>query len=100
MISTTAYVSTAILVSPLSATALKLSQTLNQLKTMETPTELRSGYIPVTELQRGDTIVNLGIIDQIYPHPSQNEVQIIFKPSRARNITSYFYSYNEKLKLA
>lgn len=67
---------------------------------METLMESKSGYILVTELQRGDTIINLGIIHQIYPHPSRNEVEIIFKPSRALNITSYFYTATEKLKLA
>ena len=32
---------------------------------MENIKKEKDGYIPVTELQRGDTVVNLGIIYQI-----------------------------------
>lgn len=60
----------------------------------------RFDYVPVECLERGMTIVNLGIIDQIYPHKDKNEYQIIFKPARVLNITSHFFKKDDKLMIA
>jgi hypothetical protein len=67
---------------------------------METRMELKSGYILVTELQRGDTVINLGIISQIFPHKEANETWIKFAPARCSNPVMMKYKNTDKLKTA
>ena len=60
----------------------------------------RFDYVPVEHLEKGMTIVNLGIIHQIYPHKNKEEFQIIFNPSREVNLKSYRYRKGDKLMIA
>ena len=67
---------------------------------MKTAEKIKSGYIPVTELERGDTVVNLGVIAAIYPNRSAQTIKISFSPSRSIRMTPQVYNWTDKLMIA
>lgn len=67
---------------------------------MKTEIAIGSAYTLVTELQRGDTVINLGIISQIFPHKEENETWIKFAPARCSNPVMMKYKNTDKLKTA
>lgn len=62
--------------------------------------KIESSYKKVTELEKGDTIVNLGIIKAIYPHRSSQRIQILFNPARDLVTHSNWYKESDKLMKA
>lgn len=67
---------------------------------METRMELKSGYTAVTELQKGDTVINLGIIKNIFPNQPDGTIKIQFEPKRSRSTGMMIYLPTDKLKTA
>ena len=55
---------------------------------MKTQVAERFDYVAVEQLEVGQTIVNLGIINSIFPHNQKKEYQIIFNPCREVNARS------------
>lgn len=57
-------------------------------------------YIPVTDLVKGDTIVNLGIIKHIFVNTSLKRIILHFHPSRDVNTHPKTYHFSDKLMKA
>ena len=62
--------------------------------------ESKSSYKSVETLETGQTIVNLGIIKQIYPHKNGSVYQILFDPQRELKSKSMWYKRGDKLMCA
>lgn len=61
----------------------------------------RFDYVPVEKLQAGQTIVNLGIIKQVYPDRTAGTIRILFSPCRENEPKSTkTYREGEKLMIA
>ena len=60
----------------------------------------RFSYIAVEKLEVGTTIVNLGIIQAIYPHKNGSEYQLHMNPTREFKARSYWYKKGDKLMIA
>jgi hypothetical protein len=70
------------------------------MKSNQTNQPERFDYVPVENLEKGQTVVNLGIIKQILPHANQTAFQIQFNPARNRKESSYWYQKGDKLMIA
>lgn len=70
---------------------------------MEKRTASRFDYVRVTDLKKGDTIVNLGIINHIFQNTASGYIEIHFNPSRSLQPTNRsvsFYKKTDKLMIA
>jgi hypothetical protein len=67
---------------------------------MKTAAKLKYDYIPVTELERGDTVVNLGIVKTIFPYKDIQQTWIKFEPYRGLNSQIMKFLDTDKLMIA
>jgi hypothetical protein len=67
---------------------------------MKTANEIGSAYTLVSELQKGDTVINLGIIKNIFPNQPDGTIKIQFEPKRSRSTGMMIYLPTDKLKTA
>lgn len=67
---------------------------------MKSENAIKTGYVPVKELEVGDTIINLGIIKNIFPNQPDGSTKIIFNPKRSRSAGGMNYLPSDKLKVA
>lgn len=57
-------------------------------------------YVPVEKLLPGQTIVNLGIIKNVFCDQTHKIVKLTFNPSRSHAKGAYHYFYGDKLMIA
>jgi hypothetical protein len=67
---------------------------------MKTANATSSAYTLVTELQKGDTVINLGIVKNIFPNQPDGTIKIQFEPKRSRTAGMMAYLPTDKLKTA
>lgn len=67
---------------------------------MKSENQIPSGYTLVTDLQKGDTIINLGIIKNIFPNQPDGTIKIKFEPKRSQSAGIMIYLPTDKLKTA
>jgi len=72
-----------------------------KLKSPEIPETFHT-YKEVRKLERGDCVVNLGIVAAVFFNPSQKLVKLTFNPSREplNRKSGYYYSFDDKLMTA
>lgn len=68
----------------------------------KTKSETFHTYKAVEKLERGDTVINLGIVKAIFVSPANKTVKLTFNPSRSivMHNHGYYYNYGDKLMVA
>lgn len=58
-------------------------------------------YKPVEKLEKGDTVINLGIVTAVFIKPSDKSVKLTFNPSReaVKTKSGYYYNIGDKLMI-
>lgn len=59
-------------------------------------------YKPVEQLEKGTTVVNLGIIKRIFNNPVNNTIKLTFQPCREAltEEIDHYYHYGDRLMTA